>query len=84
MFSSLTYVGYDFEHWLFSLVKVYIPIKKHLIENNHNYKNVTIDLFPDSCFLTSSFKWRVTVSEELIFLESYGNCDVTNTVTLLL
>ena len=32
----------------------------------------------------SSFKWRVTVSGELMFLESYGNCDVTNTVTLLL
>ena len=31
----------------------------------------------------SSFKWRVTVSGEL-FLESYGNCHVTNTVTLLL
>ena len=33
---------------------------------------------------SSSFKWRVTVSGELIFLESCGNCDVTNTVTLLL
>ena len=33
---------------------------------------------------TSSVKWRVTVSGELMFLESYGNCDVTNTVTLLL
>ena len=33
---------------------------------------------------SSSFKWRVTVSGELMFLESYGNCDVTNTVTLLL
>ena len=32
----------------------------------------------------SSFKWRVTVSGELTFLESYSNCDVTNTVTLLL
>ena len=32
----------------------------------------------------SSFKWRDTVSEEIMFLESYGNCDVTNTVTLLL
>ena len=32
----------------------------------------------------SSFKWRVTVSGELMFLESYGNGDVTNTVTLLL
>ena len=32
----------------------------------------------------SSFKWRVTVSGELMFLESYSNCDVTNTVTLLL
>ena len=27
---------------------------------------------------SSSFKWRVTVSGELMFLESYGNCDVTN------
>ena len=34
--------------------------------------------------IMSSFKWRVTVSEELMFLESYGNCDVTNAVTLLL
>ena len=34
--------------------------------------------------LTSSFKWRVTVSGELMFLESYGNCDVTNTLTFLL
>ena len=32
----------------------------------------------------SSFKWRVTVSEELMFLESYSICDVTNTVTFLL
>ena len=32
----------------------------------------------------SSFKWRVTVSGDLIFLESYSNCDVTNTVTVLL
>ena len=32
----------------------------------------------------SSFKWRVTVSGELMFLDSYSNCDVTNTVTLLL
>ena len=32
----------------------------------------------------SSFKWRVTVSGELMFLEIYGKCDVTNTVTLLL
>ena len=31
----------------------------------------------------SSFKWRITVSIELIFLESYGYYDVTNTVTLL-
>ena len=31
----------------------------------------------------SSFKWRVTVSGELMFLESYGNCDVTNAATLL-
>ena len=34
--------------------------------------------------LRSSSNWRVTVSGELMFLESYGNCDVTNTVTLLL
>ena len=32
----------------------------------------------------SSFKWRVTLSGELMFLESYGDCDVTNTVTFLL
>ena len=32
----------------------------------------------------SSFKWRVTMSGELMFLESYGSCDVINTVTLLL
>ena len=31
----------------------------------------------------NSFDWRVTVSGELLFLGSYGNCDVTNTVTLL-
>ena len=30
----------------------------------------------------SSFKWRVTVSRELMFLESYGNFDVINIVTL--
>ena len=30
------------------------------------------------------FKWRVTVSKELMFLESYNNFDVTNTVTLIL
>ena len=35
------------------------------------------------CFL-SSFKWRVTMSGELMFLESYGNCDVTNTLTFRL
>ena len=28
----------------------------------------------------SSSKWRVTVSGELMFLESYDNCDVTITV----
>ena len=32
----------------------------------------------------SSFKWRVTVSGELMFLESYGSCNITNTVTPLL
>ena len=32
----------------------------------------------------SSFKWSVTVRVELMFLESYGYCDVTKTVTLLL
>ena len=32
----------------------------------------------------SSSKWRVTVSGQLMFSESYGNCDVTITVTLLL
>ena len=32
----------------------------------------------------SSFKYRVAVSRQLMFLESYGNCDVTNTVTLIL
>ena len=32
----------------------------------------------------SSSKWRVTVRGELMFLESYGNFDVTITVTLLL
>ena len=37
-----------------------------------------------TAFEKSSFKWRVTVSGELMFLENYGNCDVTNTVTLLL
>ena len=31
--------------------------------------------------IRSSFKWRVTVSGELMFLESYGYCDVKNTVT---
>ena len=35
-------------------------------------------------FRPSSFKWRVTVSGELMFLGSYDNCDVKNTVTLLL
>ena len=33
---------------------------------------------------SSSSKWRVKVSGELMFLESYGNCDVLITVTLLL
>ena len=32
----------------------------------------------------SSSKWRVTLSGELMFLESYSNCDVLITVTLLL
>ena len=30
----------------------------------------------------SSSKWRVTVIGQLMFLESYGNCDVTITVTV--
>ena len=30
------------------------------------------------------FKWKVMVSGELMFLESYDNCDVTNTVILVL
>ena len=29
---------------------------------------------------SNSFKWRVTASGELMFLESYANCDVTNTL----
>ena len=32
----------------------------------------------------SSFKWGVIVSGELMFLENSGNCDITNTVALLL
>ena len=32
----------------------------------------------------SSFKWRVTVSEEFMFLERYDNFDVTSTVVNLL
>ena len=32
----------------------------------------------------SSFQWRVMVNGELMFLESYSNCDVTNTVTPIL
>ena len=32
----------------------------------------------------SLFRWRVTVSGELMFWESYGNRDVTNTITLFL
>ena len=32
----------------------------------------------------SLFKWRVTVSGELMFLKSNGNCDVTITVSPLL
>ena len=36
------------------------------------------------CNFVSSFKWRVMLSGELMFLESYGNCDVTNTPTLRL
>ena len=36
-----------------------------------------------SVFMLGSFKWRVTVSGELMFLDSYDNCDVTNAVTLL-
>ena len=34
--------------------------------------------------LLSLSKWRVTVSGELMFLESYRNCDATIIVTLLL
>ena len=30
----------------------------------------------------SPFRCGVTVSGELMFLESYGNCDIANTVTL--
>ena len=38
--------------------------------------------FTERYFLTSSSKWRVTVSGELMFLESYCICDVTYTVTI--
>ena len=31
-----------------------------------------------------SFKWRVTMSGELMSQDKYGNCDSSNTVTLLL
>ena len=38
----------------------------------------------DGRMFLSSFKGSVTVKGKLMFLESYGNCDVKNTVTLLL
>ena len=38
----------------------------------------------DEVFTWDLFKWRVTVSGELMFLEIYGNFDITNTVILLL
>ena len=41
-------------------------------------------LTKDLTFRKSSFRWRVTVNGELMFLESYGNCDVKNAVTILL
>ena len=41
-------------------------------------------LKPKVIHYKNSFKWRVTVSGELMFVESYDNCDVTNTITLLL
>ena len=40
-----------------------------------------LHFWQDIYILESSFKWRVTVSGELMFLENYGNSDVTNTVT---
>ena len=48
----------------------------NLFKVNNNFSNFDqisrIDL--------RSFKWRVAVSGELMFLESYNNCDVINTV----
>ena len=54
---------------------------KQIFKNHVTHMSILNHYSP---VLLSSFKWRVTVSGELMFLESYGNCDVTNTVTLLL
>ena len=47
------------------------------------YKSYNLNHFKKTGGKSSS-KWRVTVSGELMILDSYGNCDVTITVTLLL
>ena len=46
--------------------------------------DVIWEVWMPSKWKMSSFKWRVLMSGELMFLESDGNCVVTNTVTLLL
>ena len=66
-----------------------ISLKKHVTQQNHfviaNLKKLRIlDKNPGIISLTSLFNWRVTVSGQLMFLESYGNCDVTYKLTLLL
>ena len=35
----------NFFTYFFSIKKIHMPTKKHLNENNHNYENVTTELF---------------------------------------
>ena len=60
-------------------VNNYCVGKRFIFANNANIK---INCLNNSNSHLSSSKWRVTVSGELMFLESYCICDVTNTVTL--
>ena len=57
-----------------------------MIELNFNVtEHAKGKVFKVLCTIKMSlFMWKVTVSGELMFLESCGHYDVTNTVTLFL
>ena len=57
--------------------------KSNFFSKNKDVKTLFLNIHTGLGYLSYP-KWRVTVSGELMFLEIYGNCDVTITVNLRL